>query len=238
MITVITAWYNEEFLSNLFLSHYIFADKIIILLDQNNTDNSIDYISKFKNTTIKKLEMPEGMDDRLKQDQINREYRKIDDGWVIIADADEFIYLPKNGINNFLETVKEDTVKIDYFQMYQHVTEKPLDSMTPVFQQRRYGMRNGFSRWQKPAIARTGQYIFWEPGHHGNNSDPHPEMLKGAHWAMADVNLAINRRIKGRRDRMSPENLAIGFSRHNFEITEEQIKEICKKYNNCPRVFN
>lgn len=238
MITVITCWYNEEFLSNLFLSHYSFADKIIILLDENNNDNTLNIINKNNNIEIKTLKMPDGMDDQLKQDQINNEYKTINDGWVIIADADEFIYLPEQGMSSYLKNIKEDVVKIDYFQMYQHKNENPLNQVTPVFEQRRYGIRNGLDRWIKPAIARANIGIKWTVGHHEISTlNIHPIPLFGAHWAMADIDLAINRRISGRKNRMSQNNYNYRYSNHNFRITEEEIETICQKNNNCPLVF-
>ena len=48
MITVISAWYNEEFLASLFLKHYSFADKIVILLDESTNDHTVEMINLFK----------------------------------------------------------------------------------------------------------------------------------------------------------------------------------------------
>jgi len=249
MITVVTAWYNEAFLADLFLSHYSFADKIIILLDELNNDNSLEIIKKYSNIEVKKLLMPDGMDDALKQLQINQTYINLADkpGWVIIADADEFIYFPQNGMKNYLAQSIHDVIKVDYYQIYQHKFEKPLNHITPVFEQRRCGKKvvNLNASWEKPCIARTGLSLNWTPGHHDvvtivKRSTPitiSDKKLLGAHWAMADIDLAIERRIAGRKNRMSKNNLARGFSNHNFKITKEQIIKECEQNSSCPQIF-
>ena len=248
MITVITAWYNEEFLAPLFLKHYSFADRIVILLDESTDDDTVavvdlfknHYSNKFTNIDIKVLEMPDGMDDKLKQKQINAEYRLVTDGWVIIADADEFINIPQGGLLHYLSNVSADVVKVDYFQMYQHESEGLLNRFVPVFQQRRYGKRNGFARWQKPAVVRAGKNFKWSVGHHEINAvheQYHSKMLLGAHLYMADINLAVKRRILGRKNRMSQENRKDRLSAHNFDITEQDIISTCNENKNCPMVF-
>jgi len=247
MIYVITAWYNEQSLANLFLSHYCFADKIIILLDESNNDDSLEIINNYKNTEVRRLSMPHGMDDALKQFQINETYNSITakDSWVIIVDADEFVYLPQQGLKEYLSQIESDVVKVDYYQIYQHKTENSLDLNLPVFSQRRYGKKtvNLKASWEKPCIARTLKSLKWAPGHHdvmSNNIPPcriDNKLLLGAHWAMAEVDLAIARRILGRRNRMSPSNLQRGFSHHNFKITEQDIIDECRQNNDCPLIF-
>jgi hypothetical protein len=247
MITIISAWYNEDFLARLFLNHYSFADQIIIILDESTNDGTPDILRKYQESSlyrpfvlIRILRMPKGMDDTLKQAQINKQYSNINNGWVIIADADEFIHIPDGGMSHFLNQVSADVVKVDYFQMYQHKSESVLDKVTPIFEQRRHGKRNGHERWKKPAIARGGKNLFWAVGHHeiiGACNQYHDTMLKGAHIYMADYKLAVERRIKGRKDRMSIENHHARLSAHNFGITEQQIYAECDLNSNCKQVF-
>jgi len=247
MITVITAWYNEAFLANLFLHHYSFANEIIILLDESTNDDTLHVVQRWEysfpyraKVTIKILDMPNGMDDQLKQNQINDEYKTITDGWVIIADADEFIHIPEGGIRDFLGTVSADVIKVDYFQMYQHQSELGLNKKQAIFYQRRHGKRNGFERWKKPAVARAGKFLNWSVGHHEINAMAnqfHDTMLTGAHLYMADVDLAVERRIHGRKNRMSKENHKRQMSAHNFNITEDAIIQECIQNMNCPAVF-
>jgi len=242
MITVITAWYNEEFLSNLFLSHYSFADKIIVLLDESNDDGTLQVIEKYKDLVeVWKLSMPNGMDDQLKIKQMNIAYEGIESGWVIFADADEFIYMPPT--EEYLKNERTDVICVDYYQMYQHKSEFLLNSVDPVFEQRRYGKKEFIAgttaTWMKPCIGRAGIGLVWGPGHHTVNSkNIHlTEYLRGAHWHMADANLAITRRINGRKKRMSQENIRLQSSVHNFTITAQEIMDFCESRMDSELVF-
>ena len=75
MITLITAWYNEEFLGPLFWEHYYDQiNKIIVLLDEDTDDKTLlmkKLTEDFPKIEWRPLKMPDGMDDQLKIDQIN-----------------------------------------------------------------------------------------------------------------------------------------------------------------------
>lgn len=250
MITIISAWYNEEFLAPLFLKHYDFADRIIILLDEGTNDGTLDIIKNFMHdgsfTSFRRLAMPNGMDDLLKQYQVNKQYRQIKKGWVIEVDADEFIKVPDVGMKEYLGGIEADVVKLEFWQMYQHKTESSLNNYDPVFEQRRYGKKYVYhkkgvpERWNKPCVIRAGKGLIWGVGHHtvnAENNQFHNDMIPAAHWYMADADFAIERRIRGRKNRMSAENYKHGLSFHNFKITVQRIKEECAANKNCQRVF-
>ena len=244
VITIISAWYNEEFLAPLFLRHYDFADRIIIMLDESTNDGTINEIKKFMAqdffVSFRKLKMPNGMDDQLKQRQVNDQYGQIKDGWVIEVDADEFIKIPEMGMHAYLNEVKADVVKLEFWQMYQHKSEGPLNNKDPVFEQRKYGKKNGYERWNKPCVVRAGKGIVWTVGHHeinANKNQFHDKMIPAAHWYMADIGLAIDRRIKGRKNRMSKENYINTLSAHNFNITVQKIINECEANQDCQQVF-
>lgn len=245
MITVITAWYNEEFFAPLFLSHYRFADRIVVLLDESTNDGTLDVINSFKENNafpvveVRKLMMPFGLDDKLKQKQLKAAYKSVEEGWVILVDIDEFLQIPKGGLKEYLGQVEADVVKVDYIQMYQHESENSLNRIDPIFEQRKYGKRNGLARWKKPAIARAGCNIAWSVGHHEVNVDSNicDKMILGAHLNMADVDLAIFRRINNHKIRQSPANYKSGLSAHNWNITEGKIRAICEENKNCEKIF-
>jgi len=244
MITIISAWYNEEFLAPLFLNHYSFADRIIIMLDESTNDDTIFRIRDCMDVagnmiSVRRLNMPDGLDDQLKQKQVNNQYGQIKEGWVIEVDADEFIKIPEIGMKPFLNEIKEDVVEVMFWQMYQNQqVEKSLDNHTPVFEQRRHGIRNRFKRWNKPCVVRAGRNYAWSVGHHGivpprNISD---KMLLGAHLSMADSDMAVARRIFGHKNRQSQANYQNRLSVHNHSITEERIIYQCDSHKNCPPV--
>ena len=245
MITVISAWYNEEFLAPLFLDHYSFADRIIIMLDESTNDDTIFRIRDCMDVagnmiSVRRLKMPNGMDDKLKQKQVNYQYGKIKEGWVIEVDADEFIKVPEMGMRAYLKEVEADVVRLEFWQMYQHKTECVLNNCTPVFEQRKHGKKNGFERWNKPCVVRAGKDIAWTVGHHeiiANKNQFHNEMIPAAHLYMCDVGLAVDRRINGRKNRMSKENYMNKMSCHNFNIKAQDIINECEANQNCQQVF-
>jgi hypothetical protein len=61
-------------------------------------------------------------------------------------------------------------------------------------------------------------------------------ILTGAHWAMADPALAIERRIKGRKERMALEQYQHGHSTHNWHVTEADILAQCAAHANDGRM--
>lgn len=238
MISVVTAWYNEEFLAPIFLNHYRYAEKIYVLVDEGTTDLSPTIALAYPNVVLQSLRMPEGMDDVLKQEQINEVYDSIVGGWVIAVDADEFIKEPMCGMADFLKTEFDHVVKVRFYNMYQHTTEDILNQRDPVFEQRRHGVpwaKIGF----KPCIARSGTIDGWHPGVHNINGKGRYSQteLIGAHWRMADMGLALERRIAGRRDRMSQANVRRKLTTHDFDITKEAIIEDCITHQDCPLVF-
>ena len=247
MITVISAWYNEEDLARLFLNHYSFADQIIIMLDESTNDGTLGIIREYQEDSayrpfisFRTLRMPNGLDDVLKRDQLNQQYAKVGHGWVIVVDCDEFILLPPIGMQKYLDHIEADVVLVNYFQMYQHESELALDKVTPIFEQRQYGKLNGLTRWKKPSVARAGKNFIWSVGLHevrATNSQVHVKLLPGAHWSMADVNLSIKRRINNHRNHMSEANKRAKLSTHNFTITEDKIRQICNENNDCKQVF-
>jgi hypothetical protein len=54
---------------------------------------------------------------------------------------------------------------------------------------------------------------------------------------MADVEMAVRRRIEGRRDRISEQNKVNRWGYQWYDVTEEWIRAECKKHLHDPRLF-
>jgi hypothetical protein len=54
---------------------------------------------------------------------------------------------------------------------------------------------------------------------------------------MADPDLAVKRRMRGRRELQSGENIRYNWGFHNFDITEEKIRAECRAHENDPALF-
>ena len=251
-VEVITMMFNEEFLVPFFMGHYSWVDKIKVFIDADTTDNTELIVRNYPNAEVYKFRFPDMMDDALKVGFLNEAYRSSEANWVIMVDADEFVFKNmKPDIRSILEQEKADVIISKLYQVYRHRTDSDLDMTKPAIIQRRHGIANegfdkrcGFSLglYNKPIVARGGLKISWTAGNHFiKYEQAYPvssqEFLDGAHWAMADPCFCIERRCKGRRDRQSKFNLENGMTIQHHHITEEQVKAECDAHLNDPEVL-
>lgn len=260
-IEIITAWYNEEFLAPFFLKHYAFADKIHILLDADTDDDTLREIGKAPNAHVQYIRYPDGFDDSIKIERIREVYKKIEKGWVIAVDSDEFLFPLPLGTTVREALAKEihsDIVYAQMWQVYRHRDDKDLDPGMPAVLQRRHGDPNvneGLNAlYTKPAIIRAGRNIEWRVGCHTVRYPkpknkiarlfywlrPKPVIsgnkLYGAHWAMADPEYCINRR-KGRKGRLSQHSLDKGYGHHYMDDTDMSIRRELEAHLDDPKLF-
>lgn len=256
-VEVITCMFNEEFLAPFFMGHYSWVDKAKVFIDMDTTDNTESIVRKFPNAEVYKFQFPDMMNDLLKVNFLNDAYHSSRADWVILVDADEFVFRAMNpDIRNYLEMEYADVIVSTLYQVYRHKTDKDLDVTKPAVPQRRHGIANtgvderaGFdlSLYNKPIVARGGLMIEWTAGNHfitdGSGARYHQagtitnggvkisqHLLDGAHWAMADPCFCIERRCKGRRDRQSKFNLANGMTIQHHGITEEDVRAECEAH--------
>lgn len=244
-ISIITKWLNEEDLAPFFLQHYAWADKIIVLLDTRTDDRTEEIIAEYPNARIIPVDYPEGFNCIRAIGRINEVAGSLNTDWIICVDADEFIF-PHGGGDVREELLGcDDVVYADMWQVYRHKTEIDLDPTIPVMNARRFGDPDRDSMpnqlYKKPCIIRAGCGIEWEVGCHYFHSDHEISVSKtrfdGAHWAMADANIAIKRRKRFRREVLSRDDVERKFSSHNYDITDDQITRICKQHLNDPQLF-
>lgn len=247
ILTIVSMWYNEEDLAPFFLEHYKEVDKIIILLDTDTTDNTRQICENYKNVEVKDFTFPNMYDNYVKTNRINEESKTIEADWVIGLDSDEFIFAPKEyrGAREFLDSLDKYTVVCsEIYQVYRHISESDLDIKKPPIFQRQYGdpsLTSWFNaHYVKPDVVRGKMDILWGLGFHECNRRDikiAPIRFHGAHWMMADVDIAIKRRIYGRKMRYNRRNIQDGLGSHNHNITEEIIREECQKHLNDPNVL-
>lgn len=249
-ISIITKWLNEEDFAPFFLRYYGWADELIVMLDDRTNDRSLDMLRQCRRTRIIPCHYPDGFNCIQAYNMINDVAGEIKTDWVICVDSDEFLFPRERhhreqGIRKTLTGVKGDVVYVDYWQMYRHHDELPLDVTVPVLNLRRYGdpdRETGYNKlFRKPAIVRTGLRIEWEVGHHNFYCADKVTISKtrfdGAHWNMADVEIAIKRRMNWRREVLSKDDVERQFSSNNYDITEEQIRDMCRQHEHDPQVF-
>ena len=245
-INIVTMWYNEAFLAPFFLSHYSYVDKIHLLLDTDTDDETREICDRYVNVEIEDFTFPDMMDDILKIQKINDVVSSIDCNWVFAVDADEFIF-PKNDENprDVLSRQTANLLHAKMWQVYRHRTDGDLDPSKPTIYQRRHGdpdMIHGMNYlYNKPIIAKPETGIEWLPGCHKHKRNEKivrsNEHFLGVHWAMADVEMAIERKIKGRKERQSKINVQKRLSIHLQTATEEAIRKECEEHLDDPLLF-
>lgn len=245
-IAIMTMWYNEEYLAHYFLRHYSYADEICVFLDSDTNDNTSKICRDYPNVKIEPFTFEDGFDDIFKQRKINDVVKaKKGFDWVFVLDADEFIFLlggqdPKE----FLKQQKGNVMLARMWQVYRHRTDSDLNLQDTPFMQRRHGDSNltGFnSNWVKPIIVRPEIGVMWSVGCHRILETQLEQSLcddffLGAHWANADPELAVQRRLAS-RVRQSRSNIEHQYQSHNHDVTEEKIRRICKEHENDSRLF-
>lgn len=247
-IGVVTMWYNEECLAHHFLRQYDYVDEICVLLDSDTNDNTSKICRGYSNVKVEPFIFKDGFDDILKQRKINDVVRsKKGFDWVFVLDADEFIFLlgyesPKE----FLERQEGNIMFAKMWQVYRHKTDIDLDLkfQGDPYIQRRHGdpILMGFnSNWIKPIIVRPEVGVTWSVGNHRiletqMEQKVCGDFFLGAHWANADPELAVQRRLASKA-RQSEVNIKCQYQSHNHNITEEKIRRVCKEHENDPRLF-
>lgn len=244
-VEVITMMYNEEFLAPFFMGHYSWVDKVKVFIDMDTTDNTELIVRNYPNAEVYKFQFPDMMNDQLKVDFLNEAYRSSRADWVILVDADEFVFQNMNpDIRQFLAEETAEVVVSTLYQVYRHRTDSDLDIFKPAIIQRRHGIANegfdqrcGFSLalYNKPIVARGGLKISWTAGNHFIKYEQampvmSTRVLSGAHWAMADPCFCIERRCKGRRDRQSKFNIENKMTIQHQGITEEDVRAECEAH--------
>ena len=245
-IEIVTMWYNEEKFAPFFLNHYKYVDKIHLLLDADTNDNTRKICSQYPNVEIEDFVFPDMMDDILKVNKINETVKRLDCDWVYVLDADEFIWPSKDEEpREFLSRQKRNLLYAQMWQVYRNVVDLDLDSNLSVKTQRRYGDTNiteGMNRlYNKPIVFKSGIDIVLDKGNHfyaeNKKIKVSTDNFLGAHWAMVDVDIAIERRIAGRRERQSKRNLEKGMTIQHHFITEEEIRTECEEHLNDSKLW-
>jgi len=106
--------HNEEKLMPYIMRHYSqFSD--VIILENNSTDRTIE-IAETMGATVSKLKRPDTMNTQWQTDIKNQCWKKSKADWVIVADADEFVFHPN--LINILENTDATIICPAMFNMF------------------------------------------------------------------------------------------------------------------------
>lgn len=252
-IEVITMMYNEAVLAPLFMRHYApWADTLTVFYSESSdgTRQVLETAAvecRAKSLAIMPFEFPDGFDDKLKINCLNRAVRESSADFVVCVDADEFVHpwpFDQTEARKALEKETGNVVRCSMFNVYRHSTEKDIDPTIPPLFQRRHGpvedgQEGRLREFDKPCIVRPDSWPTFELGCHSVRM-PYPEwsnsIWRGVHWGKAD-HFCLNRYVRDRRDRLSETNRHYGFGIKHFTLTEETIRAELKAHENDPQLF-
>lgn len=244
MITLISNVYNEEFILPFFLEHYNNeVDRMIIFLDQDTTDNSPSILARYPKVEVRPLYFEEGHDDIVRDRIIHQAYQELEEGWVILADSDEFVFHKEYSLNHAINKAEKlgfNVLCSDMGTPFRHHSEKDLDSIVkPIWSQRRYGIQYFYDRqFYKPILAKAGLNVTWQVGRHHIDGDfrQAPYALNGAHWCFADP-IIMQQRFLRREARRAPINKAMGWGTNYKDYTPDTYLTFLKEHENDPLLF-
>lgn len=245
-ISVLTSFYNGDLLIPYFLNHYSYADEILITF--NDGGQPIDEPTKklilsYPNTKIEQFSYPEGKTDYAHAIEIcNRIVATLDSDWAIVVSADELIFpVGMQDVRAVLRDADGVIINAWLWWVYRHRTDKDLDPSLPIIWQRRHGYPNRtFCGCVKPVIVKPSAGITFSIGGHGchaTRGKTSNVRFDGAHWLNADPTIAIQRRMRGRRERVSERSQKDGMGSQHFDITEEAILAECESQLDDPQLF-
>jgi len=257
-ISVISRWRDEAFFAPFFLNHYsLFADEIIIKLDNHTTDNTLSVLKNYPKVRYEFFESWGRIDNNLYANMMSQLAWYLDSDWVFYVDADELIFpfdsiwLNYDSVRFTLSHVKpeENIIIANLNWVYKHNSEHPLNPNNLPLPQRRHGasykLAKGYYENQaivmrKPSIVRPSAKVQWMAGQHDYVKAPHlvesSIEFNGAHWQMADVENAIHRTIPRSQECNRSETDKInGWGQRN--LTEEDIRKECESHLNDPQII-
>jgi hypothetical protein len=245
-VSVISRWHDEAFLAPFFLSHYSWADEIIIALDSTTDDASAEIIDRYPNTSRYYFDSGGVLNDRLLAEMMSSLAGALKSDWVIYVDADELAF-PEGGTDprETLEHADGNVIETWFRWVYRHKTESDLDPALPAVPQRRHGGRytlaaGCWGSFMKPCIVKPEAGVRWGIGTHNYCISPKIQVsttkFDGVHWQMADVEMAVKRSLpRTNATRLSPENIKHGWGVRQW--TEAAIREECRAHENDPLVI-
>jgi hypothetical protein len=219
MIDVFCLANNEEKLMPYFMRHYSqFAD--VTLLESNSTDKTIE-IANSMGATIWSYDRPDELDDEFFTDLKNNCWKKSQADWVMIVDADEFIY--HHNIVNLLKRTNATIIIPEFWNMY---SEQFPTTEGQIYDEITMGCKQD-SPPAKMNIFRPGeiQEMNYSPGAHhanpaGNIKIDYDSRIKTLHMRNLSKQFVIERNAR-HSQRRSQINKDKGWGDHvDFPVSD------------------
>ena len=218
VIHVYTPCFNEALILPYFLRHYAFAERIF-LFDNASTDATREIAAADPRVTCSHLETGGRFQEQALIDLRNHAWRasrgKAD--WVIVCDADEFLYHHDwDALFASLESLGATVVQAVGYDMFAKTF--PPDYSRPLTEQVRLGVKS--AGYNKQALFKPDalEEINYGPGSHtarpiGKVQLAQPADLKLLHYRHVGWEY-VESRVAQHRNRLATEEIKKGWNRH------------------------
>jgi len=229
MKTVMTHFYNEEYLLPWWIKHHQKYFDHGILIDHNSTDNSIDIIRHYApNWTIVKTGLREFDSIMLEQENNKISYMMIEEGWRITLNTTEFIVGDFTKLDNYgpktMLSLRSNIMVDDVQDLDQKLSHD--DQLTDI---KRFGIRYEEGVWDKCYRWCRGFSNYFAPfaqGRHLHNHDN--EEFDILWYGFSPMTHELIKRKLQIASKVSRSDIAHGFGKQHFIKYDEQM-EIYKK---------
>lgn len=225
-IHLYTVAWNEEYIMPYFLRHYSkFCDKIFVY-DNESTDSTVDIVKSFPNTEVKSFKSEDKFNDLanlyIKSNMYKQSRGEAD--WVIVVDADEFIYYPN--IKEKLSEYDQQGINFPKIIGYEMMPGCELDSNDDLPEKYKLGTR--FINLDKRAIFKPELDMKYGVGCHfaeipQGAKESQSQEIKLLHYKMINMDYFIQRH-QTLNKRLSDINKQKGWGIH-YSWTKNQMIE-------------
>lgn len=221
-IDVYTMVYNEEYILGYFFRHYQRYARKIVVLDNGSTDRTKEVVQRFGGD-YRSAPSEWFEEDTLRDFKNNAWKESRDADWVVVVDADEFLW--HDCIFAVLARYREDGVTVPQVEGWDMISEVPPSREGQIYDEIKEGVLNPlYSKFVvfNPGLIEDMGYDF---GAHWNcptgiNRQSEDAELKLLHCSVMGREHFV-RKYKARVSRLSPKDRARWDS---YLLTDEQIE--------------
>jgi glycosyltransferase involved in cell wall biosynthesis len=166
---------NEARMIPYLMRHYGQFAKVIFL-ESNSTDNTVT-LARSLGAEVRQYIMPDELDDKTHVDLKNECWKGSQADWVMVVDADEFIYHPY--LIDVLENIDATIIQPSFHNMF---SDKFPTTKKQIYDEVKYGTFDGGIWFSKPIIFKPLQIraMNWFPGSHYANPEGNVKISFGS----------------------------------------------------------
>lgn len=236
-LTVLTHFYNEEFLLPHWLSHHVKLFDHGIMVNYASTDKSVDIIKKYAPTWDVVQSKNDHFDAAL-CDYEMMQHEETVEGWKVVLNVTEFVF--DSDLRSKLKYAKSPMLRFKGYQINDTAAERDegLDDSKPLLVQRFNGMVDPWRNRIIHCLNNGGYYIGRHYGTPGLKPNPHSKSRHGTipfgedlrlfWYRFSPYNEQIPRKLQI-SDRIPQSDIDKGLGWNHWSLDEAKIEERWKE---------